>query len=569
MYERFYSFTADPFRLSPDHRFCFNHDNFAKAKAYIDYALHRAEGFVMITGKPGTGKTTLVHDLVERLAQQEVKVATLMSTRLGAEDLLRMTAHAFDIDAKAPNKALVLQELLSFLTRQYQCGKRALLVIDEAQDLSAEALEELRLLTNLQQAGQPLLQVVLIGQESLRDLVRSKELEQLQQRLLAAWHLEPLNPQELIGYIQHRLLKAGWRGDPEFKPGVMPSIHQFSGGVPRMINLVCSRLLLHGFLEELHAITPADIQFVLAELQQEELLPFTDNAATPQPAAAQFDWTRLDAGLTARRQPAEVAAPIPPPLNQILQHEDDAHWEADLAAVHTTHPPPHRRWLLVLLLGGIVIGAGTTIYVRESITWQQLFNETLTWAHTALLPAEPAAPVVAPIVLPEVIKPPPVVAFTTQPGVLATTPEIATETQIETQPSTQAIAAASQNALDSMTTSTQVPAAAPLMTTTVSFERNSVEVAPQFASNLAALCAQLRQLPTARLEVIGYSDRYGNQAYNLELSRRRAEAVATYLVAQGVARERLRVDGRGPREQPAGLAGTAANRMVELTVVTE
>ncbi len=196
-----------------------------------------------------------------------------MSTRLGAEDLLRMTAYAFGLDPTAPNKAMMLQRLMEFLSQQHQHGKRALLIIDESQDLPTSALEELRLLTNLQHAGKPLLQIALIGQESLRDLVRSREMEQLHQRLVAAWHLEPLDPLETVGYIQHRLMKAGWRGDPEFKPGVMQAIHTFSGGVPRMINLVCSRLLLHGFIEELHVITIADAEFVVSELRQEELTP--------------------------------------------------------------------------------------------------------------------------------------------------------------------------------------------------------------------------------------------------------------------------------------------------------
>ncbi|AFL76074.1 AAA family ATPase [Thiocystis violascens] len=322
MYERFYGLTADPFRLSPDHRFCFNHENFARAKAYIDYALHRAEGFVMITGKPGTGKTTLVYDLLDRLAGRDIKVAMLTSTRLGAEDLLRMTAYAFGLGSKASNKAMVLQSLMEFLRQQYQHGKRALLIIDESQDLSASALEELRLLTNLQHSGQPLLQIVLIGQESLRDLVRSREMEQLHQRLLAAWHLEPLGPLETVGYIQHRLAKADWRGDPAFKPGVMQTIHGFSGGLPRMINLFCSRLMLHGFIEELHVISLADAEFVLGELRQEELAPRTFSSVGDLPekfegmstldaveqgqadvvpatgSNSDVDWSRIDTGLS-------------------------------------------------------------------------------------------------------------------------------------------------------------------------------------------------------------------------------------------------------------------------------
>ncbi len=597
MYERFYGLNADPFRLSPDHRFCFNHDNFAKAKAYIDYALHRAEGFVMITGRPGTGKTTLVHDLLERLTQQDVKVATLMSTRLGAEDLLRMTAYAFGVDAKAPNKATVLQGLLNFLVQQYQYGKRALLIIDESQDLSIEALEELRLLTNLQQAGQPLLQIVLIGQESLRDLVRSKELEQLHQRLLAAWHLEPLSPQELIGYIQHRLIKAGWQGNPQFKPGVMQAIYEFSGGVPRMINLVTSRLLLHGFIEELHTLTPADIQFVLGELQQEELIPrssVTESDQMPTAAAnAQTEWARIDRGLVVTPTVAPATPPVAPPplvsspppkpptpsLSQILQHEDAANLESEVAAALAWQqtpiapPAPRRRWRVPIIMALVlVLLGGGVFYAREFIAWRPLVQRVLAWLPNLSSP-EPPQPAPAPprIVSPPVPAPLPVVPpVASQPGLLTTAP-MTTAVVPTVGAELPARVAASQAAFDSMTTAITPSPPRPVAPTplAVSFARNSVTVEAQFDSALKAFGAQLQQMPTARVDVIGYSDRYGNPTYNLTLSQRRAEAVAAYLVTLGVAQDRLRVEGRGPRETTDNDAAPTEGRVVELTVIAD
>lgn len=313
MYERFYGLESDPFRLSPDPRFCFEHRNFARARAYIDYALRRAEGFVMITGRPGTGKTTLIRDLVARLDGAGVRIATLESTQLGAEDLLRLCAYALGLDGGAPHKALVLHQIRETLDAERRRGRRALLIIDEAQDLHTEALEELRLLTNLQGAGQPLLQILLIGQEALRELVRSPALEQLHQRLVAAWHLEPLGPAETLGYVRHRLERAEWRGDPSFEPGVLRAIHDFSGGVPRRINLVCSRLLLHGFIEELHRIGAADAAEVLDELRQEELDPGA-LAAHSRALAEEMpleDWALIDQGLA--RAPGEGA----PPLSQV------------------------------------------------------------------------------------------------------------------------------------------------------------------------------------------------------------------------------------------------------------
>ena len=273
MYESFYNLKAEPFRLSPDHRFCFSHKSYAKAKAYMQYAIHRAEGFVMVTGKPGTGKTTLVNDLVEGLATSKIVVATIVSTQLEADDLLRLVSCNFGLDIDAPNKAAVLQGLSVRLKRHYEEGTRALLIIDEAQDLSTSALEELRLLTNLQMNNQPLLQIFLVGQENLRDLVQKPSMEQVHQRLVAACHLQSLSEADTRAYIQHRLSRVGWKDDPSIDEAVYPLVFQFSKGVPRRINLICSRFLLLGSIEEKHRIKASDVRTVLGELQHEQLAP--------------------------------------------------------------------------------------------------------------------------------------------------------------------------------------------------------------------------------------------------------------------------------------------------------
>ncbi len=271
MYEHFFKLKAEPFRLSPDHRFCYNHAQYAKAKAYMAYAFMRAEGFVMVTGSPGTGKTTLIGDLVESLADENVQVANLVSTQLAADDLLRMVAFAFGLAAEVAEKSSVLHQLNTrFLALQRE-GGRALLIVDEAQDLTHKAMEELRLLTNLQQDGKPLLQIFLLGQPELRDLIHGQGLEQVHQRIIATSNLRALREDETRAYVEHRLRVVGWRNDPAISAAVFPIIHLFSEGVPRRINLICSRLFLHCCVEQRHQITVADARTVVEELQEEQL----------------------------------------------------------------------------------------------------------------------------------------------------------------------------------------------------------------------------------------------------------------------------------------------------------
>jgi len=278
MYETYYHLSSEPFRLSPDHRFCFSHRSYARAKAYMQYAFNRAEGFVMVTGRPGTGKTTLISDLTESLPRSQVSVGTLVTTQLEAEDLLQMVAHAFGLNSTMTNKAAVLQFFTTMLLRERQKGRRALLIIDEAQNLSASALEELRLLTNLQQNNQPLLQIFLVGQEGLRDLVHVPQMEQVYQRIVAACHLEALDEAQTREYVYHRLKQAGWKGDPQLSESLFPIIHRFSEGIPRRINLICGRLLLHGAVERQHRIGVPDARQVVSELHAERLTTLSPQA---------------------------------------------------------------------------------------------------------------------------------------------------------------------------------------------------------------------------------------------------------------------------------------------------
>lgn len=304
MYEVFYNFKAEPFRLSPDHKFCYEHKSYAKARAYMAYAFKRAEGFVMITGRPGTGKTTLIGELVESLSKDRVCTANLVCTQLQADDLLKTVAFSFGAGSPGIDKAEMLQRLTVLLHRWHREGRRALLIVDEAQDLSLSAMEELRLLTNIQIGGQPLLQIFLVGQPELRDLILSPPMEQVHQRIVAASHIEGLVVEETEAYVLHRLSVVGWRGDPAIDRAIFPLIHKYSEGVPRRINLICSRLFLLGSVEQRHDIRAEDVRVVITELQAENLAAGTGIA---QEDFEQFNEPEWVPSPQAQTQPAAAA----------------------------------------------------------------------------------------------------------------------------------------------------------------------------------------------------------------------------------------------------------------------
>ncbi|MBK1723561.1 AAA family ATPase [Thiocystis violacea] len=273
MLERFYGFSGEPFRLTPDYSACFAHKNFSRARDYIIYSLMRREGFALITGEPGTGKTALLNDVRTHLVDADVDVGVLVHPQLDGLDLLIMIASAFGLASKASSKSMALQELTQYWNERLDMAHHAVLFVDEAQNLSPDALEDLRLLTNLERGGKQLLQVLLVGQESLRDMIRSPQMRQVHQRIVASWRLRPLAPQETIGYVRHRLETVGWNGDPALAPGVCREIHEYSQGIPRLINLICSRLLLHGCIGERHRLEAADAELIARELLEEGLGP--------------------------------------------------------------------------------------------------------------------------------------------------------------------------------------------------------------------------------------------------------------------------------------------------------
>ena len=269
MYQAYYQFRAKPFQLSPDPRFFFSSRGHRRAMAYLDYGVHQGEGFIVITGEIGAGKTMLARTLARKLeSSQNVVVAQVVSTQLKADDIVRMVAAAFDLPSTT-TKAALLKKLEQFLLACHSQGKRALLVVDEAQNLPADSVEELRMLSNFQCGEKSLLQSFLLGQPEFRRTLQSPSMEQLRQRVIASCHLGPIDAAETEAYIVHRLQTVGWHGDPSFSADAFAAIHEYTGGIPRKINVLCDRVLLMGCLDDKHAFTGKEVAGVIDDLQQE------------------------------------------------------------------------------------------------------------------------------------------------------------------------------------------------------------------------------------------------------------------------------------------------------------
>lgn len=269
MYTSFYNFSSRPFQLSPNHRFFFGSKGHRRAMAYLTYGLHQREGLIVVTGDVGTGKTTLVDYLAEQLSAGPFVAGRVSAGQIEPNNVLPLVAKAFQLPTTDRDQAELQKDIEAFLVTRNKARKRPLLVIDEAQNWPLPALEELRMLANLQHGGKALVQIVLVGQPQFRDALTGDDYEQLRQRVVASHHLENLDDTEVGPYIEHRLKQVGWQGDPTFDADACALIYEHCHGVPRRINLVCSRLLVLGALEERHVIDAESVAEVLDELDQE------------------------------------------------------------------------------------------------------------------------------------------------------------------------------------------------------------------------------------------------------------------------------------------------------------
>ena len=293
MYTSFYNFSSRPFQLSPNHRFFFGSKGHRRAMAYLTYGLHQREGLIVVTGDVGTGKTTLVDYLAEQLSAGPFVAGRVSAGQIEPSNVLPLVAKAFQLPVGERDQADLQKDIEAFLISRQKARQRPLLVIDEAQNWPLPALEELRMLANLQHSGKALLQIVLVGQPQFRDALTGDDYEQLRQRVVASHHLENLDETEVGPYIEHRLKQVGWQGDPAFDADACALIHEHCQGVPRRINLVCSRLLVLGALEERHIIDAEAVEEVLDELDQEGA-PYEPAGQTSEPEGEESPKTHVN-----------------------------------------------------------------------------------------------------------------------------------------------------------------------------------------------------------------------------------------------------------------------------------
>ena len=320
MYESFYGLTDKPFSMLPDPGFLYLSKQHQTALTLLEYALVNQAGFCVVTGEPGAGKTTLLRKLLETV-EDNIAVGMITNTHKSFGDLLDWVLSAFNIHEPDLNKVQQNQKFTDFLLDQYAKGKSALLIVDEAQNIKAETLEELRMLSNVNSEKDQLLQIILAGQPALKDTLRQPELMQFAQRIGVDYHLDTLNAQETCNYIQHRLVTAG-ATDDVFTPAACLRIHEYSGGTPRLINLICDTAMVYGFADQIKRIDADTIDEMVRERMRDSVVPLFKNVQDKTQNQAQsaaeeldnklaidFPWINPAAGNDSVKTPAVDATP--------------------------------------------------------------------------------------------------------------------------------------------------------------------------------------------------------------------------------------------------------------------
>ena len=286
MYKEYYKLSNNPFQMTPDPKIFFASKGHKRALSYLQYGLSQGEGFIVITGDIGTGKTTIVKNLIAGLDKQTYIAKQLVTTNLEEHDLMEMICESFELISKGLTKAALLNQFKAFLNSAHRLGRRVVLVVDEVQNLPVKTVEELRMLSNFQVDNKPLIQSFLVGQKEFIKTLQDGSMEQLRQRVIASCHLGPLKDEETMSYINYRLKEAGWAGGELFERSALMLIHELTEGVPRRINVFCDRILLFGYLEEISFFTKEHVQTVADELEEEITSPIKsrDKPETSEPS---------------------------------------------------------------------------------------------------------------------------------------------------------------------------------------------------------------------------------------------------------------------------------------------
>jgi putative secretion ATPase (PEP-CTERM system associated) len=307
MYSDHFGFTDRPFQLTPDARFYFGSRTHKKAMAYLGYGLAQGEGFIVITGEVGAGKSTLAAHLMATVDRARLNAINIVSTQVDGDDMLRLAAQGMGLDSDGVSKAQLLDQVARHLEDEARRGKRTLLIVDEAQNLSVTALEELRMLSNFQVGGQALLQIFLLGQPEFREKMATGSLEQLRQRVIAIHHLEPMEANEVEPYVVHRMKLVGWDGRPLIEPAAFAEIHRLTGGVPRKVNQFAGRLLLHAAVEELDTIDAETVAEVAEDFEGDSPRPASEPQRTSVEPVRDLGLERRVAALEAQLEEQDRA----------------------------------------------------------------------------------------------------------------------------------------------------------------------------------------------------------------------------------------------------------------------
>ena len=336
MYTEHYGLTGQPFQLTPDARFWFDSRTHKKAMAYLGYGLAQGEGFIVVTGEIGAGKSTLVAHVLANIDRARLNAISLVSTQVEGDDMLRLVAQGLGLDTGAVEKARLLDAVEQRLEEESRAGKRTLLIVDEAQNLPVSALEELRMLSNFQIRGRPLVQIVLLGQPEFRDKLAGPGLEQLRQRVIASHHLDAMGEDEVSAYVRHRLTRVDWQGNPEFEPAAFEAVHRHSGGIPRRVNQLMQRVLLGAAMESAATVGAALVDGVAADMG-------ADASAPAAPVAEE----RVLPLRSVRSSPVAANEPAPK-----IVHVPDPALERRLAALEarTEEQEAMLRRVLILLV---------------------------------------------------------------------------------------------------------------------------------------------------------------------------------------------------------------------------